>query len=82
VSEAVPLTVDDVFCIPLLIVNCRFTGALAVMVTVPLAEHVTSPVEPMVAATAPVSVGDVFQVRPSAWDSSRLFPFAKFPVAV
>ena len=30
----------DVFCIPLLIVNCRFSGAFAVTVTVPAAEHV------------------------------------------
>ena len=51
-------------------------------VTVPLAEQVDSPVEPIVAATAPVLVGEVFQESPSACDSSRLLPFAKFPVAV
>src|SRR6476661_2247521 len=65
VSEAVPLTVVDVFCTPLFTVKLRFSGALAVMVTVPGAEQVTSPVEPIVAATAPVLVGDVFHVRPS-----------------
>ena len=82
VSEAVPLTVIDVFCTPLLTVKLRFSGALAVMVTVPGAEQVTSPVEPIVAATAPEGVGEVFHVRPSTCESSRLLPFAKFPVAV
>src|SRR5258708_7061478 len=62
---SVPLTVADVFCTPLLTVNCRFWGALAVMVTVPGAEQVTSPVEPIVAATVPVLVGEVFHERPS-----------------
>ena len=51
-------------------------------VIAPLAEQVASPVEPMVAATEPSVVGEVFQVSPSAWESSRLFPLAKFPVAV
>ena len=82
VNEAVPLTFADVFCIPLLIVNCKFCGAVAVIVTVPGAEQVTSPVDPMVAATDPEEVGDVFQERPSACESSRLLPFAKLPVAV
>ena len=72
----------DVFCTPLFTVNCRFWGALAVMVTVPGAEQVASPVEPIVAATVPVLVGEVFHERPSTCDSSRLLPFAKFPVAV
>jgi hypothetical protein len=63
-------------------VNCRFVGALAVTVMVPGAEQVASPVEPMVAATAPSLVGEVFQESPSACDNSRLFPLAKFPVAV
>ena len=79
---AVPLTVADVFCTPLLTVNCRFWGALAVMVTVPGAEQVTSPVEPIVAATVPVLVGEVFHERPSTCESPRLLPFWKFPVAV
>jgi len=74
--------VADVFCTPLFTVNCRFWGALAVMLTVPGAEQVASPVEPIVAATVPVLVGEVFHERPSTCDSSRLFPFAKFPVAV
>ena len=74
--------VADVFCTPLLTVNCRFSGALAVTVTVPVAEQVASPVEPMVAATVPALVAEVFQERPSTWDSSRLLPLAKFPVAV
>jgi hypothetical protein len=74
---AVPVTVADVFCTPLFTVNCRFWGALAVMVTVPGAEHVASPVEPMVAA-----VVLVFHERPSTWDRLRLFPLAKRPVAV
>lgn len=78
---AVPLTVADVFCIPLLTVNCRFSGALAVTVMVPGAEQVASPVEPMVATAAPVLVGEVFQDSPSTCDSSRLLPLAKFPVA-
>src|SRR5215472_13952487 len=78
----VPLTVADVFCIPLLMVNCRFSGALAVTVIVPGAEQVASPVEPMVAAALPVLVGEVFHESPSTSDSSRLLPFAKFPVAV
>jgi hypothetical protein len=82
VSLAVPLTVADVFWIPLLIVNCKLWGALAVTVTMPGAEQVASPVEPMVAATLPVLVGEVFQERPSICDSSRLLPFAKFPIAV
>ena len=72
----------DVFCTPLFTVNCRFWGALAVMVTVPGAEQVASPVEPIVAATVPALVGEVFHERPSTCDSSRLLPFAKFPVAV
>jgi len=79
---AVPLTLADVFCTPLLIVNCRFSGAVAVTVMVPGAEQVASPVEPMVAATAPMLVGEVFHESPSTCDSSRLLPLAKFPVAV
>ena len=82
VSVAVPLTLADVFWIPLLIVNCRFSGAVAVTVMSPGAEQVASPVEPMVAATPPVLVGEVFHDSPSTWDSSRLLPLAKFPVAV
>ena len=74
--------VADVFCIPLLMVNCKFCGALAVTVMVPGAEQVASPVEPMVAATAPALVAEVFQERPSTCDSSRLLPLAKFPIAV
>ena len=35
------------------------------MVTVPGAEQVTSPVDPIVAATPPVLVADVFHERPS-----------------
>lgn len=81
VRLAVPLTVADVFCTPLLIVNCKFWGALAVTVTVPAAEQVASPVDPMVAATVPAVVGEVFQERPSTCDSSRLLPLAKWPVA-
>ena len=77
-----PLIVADVFCTPLFTVNCRFWGALAVMLTVPGAEQVASPVEPIVAATVPVLVGEVFHERPSTCDRSRLLPFAKFPVAV
>jgi len=82
VKLAVPLMVVEVFCIPLLMVNCKFSGALAVIVIVPGAEQVTSPVDPMVAATDPEGVGDVFQERPSACESSRLLPLAKLPVAV
>ncbi len=55
----------DVFWIPLLIVNCKFCGALAVTVMVPGAEQVASPVEPIVAATVPAVVGAVFHERPS-----------------
>ena len=77
---AVPLTVADVFCIPLLLVNCRFWGALAVIVTG--AEQVASPVEPISAAAEPALVGEVFQDSPSTCDSSRLLPLPKFPVAV
>ena len=51
-------------------------------VMVPGAEQVASPVEPMSAATEPALVGEVFQDSPSACDSSRLLPLAKFPVAV
>jgi hypothetical protein len=79
---AVPLTEEDVFCTPLFTVSCRFSGAVAVMVTLPGAEQVASPVEPIVAATVPALVGEVFHERPSTCDSSRLFPFAKLPVAV
>ena len=82
VSVAVPLTVVDVFCTPLFTVKVRFWGALAVMVTVPGAEQVASPVEPIVAATVPVLVCDVFHERPSTCESSLLLPFAKLPVAV
>jgi hypothetical protein len=53
-----------------------------VMVILPGAEQVASPVEPIVAATVPELVGEVFHERPSTCDSSRLLPFAKFPVAV
>src|ERR1700730_7406322 len=77
ISMAVLLTVAEVFCAPLFTVNCRFWGALAVTVTVPGAEQVASPVEPMVAA-----VVLVFQERPSTCDRLRLFPLAKCPVAV
>ena len=45
--------------------------------TVPGAEHVASPVEPMVAA-----VVLVFHERPSTCERLRLFPLAKSPVAV
>ena len=51
-------------------------------VMVPGAEQVASPVEPMVAAALPALVGEVFHESPSTCDSSRLFPLAKFPVAV
>jgi hypothetical protein len=71
-----------VFCTPLLTVSCRFSGAVAVTVTVPGAEQVASPVEPIVAATVPELVGEVFHERPSTCDNSRLLPFAKCPVAV
>ena len=77
-----PLTIVDVFCTPLLTVNWRFSGAVAVTVMVPGAEQVASPVEPIVAATVPSLVGEVFQLSPSTWESSRLLPFAKYPVAV
>jgi hypothetical protein len=59
-------------------VKLRFWGALAVTVTVPGAEHVASPVEPIVAATVPVIVGDVFHDRPSTCESSRLVWLLKF----
>jgi hypothetical protein len=71
-----------VFCTPLFTVSWRFSGAVAVIVTVPGAEQVASPVEPIVAATLPELVGEVFHERPSTCDSSRLLPLAKFPVAV
>ena len=51
-----PLTVIDVFITPLFTVSCKFWGALALTVTVPGAEHVASPVEPIVAAVVPVIV--------------------------
>ena len=70
------------FCTPLFTVSCRFSGAVAVMVTLPGAEQVASPVEPIVAATVPVLVGEVFHERPSTRDSSRILQFGKCPVAV
>lgn len=74
---ALPWTVGAVFCTPLFTVICRFSGALAVTVTVPGDMQVASPVAPIVAA-----VVDVFQVRPSTCESSRLVPLLKFPLAV
>jgi hypothetical protein len=71
-----------VFCTPLFTVSCRFSGAVAVMVTVHGAEQVASPVDPIVAATVPELVGEVFHERPSTCDNSLLLPFAKCPVAV
>ena len=52
------------------------------IVTVPGAEQVASPVEPIVAATVPVLVGEVFHERPSTFESSRLVLSLKFPLAV
>ena len=56
-----PETLADVLDTPLLIVSCKFSGAVAVTVTVPGERHVASPVEPMLAA-----VVEVFQESPSA----------------
>jgi hypothetical protein len=73
----VPRIVVAVFEMPLLTVNCKFSGALAVTVTVPGPKHVASPVEPMVAPAV-----EVLQDRPSACVSSRLLLSLKFPIAV
>ena len=75
-----PLIVADVFCTPLFTVNCRFSGALRVTMTLPGAEQVASPVEPIVAAAMPVLVGEVFHESPSTFDvpdsyRSRTFGF-------
>ena len=76
-SVAVPVTVLAVFCTPLFTVTCRFSGALAVIVTVPDARHVALPVEPMLA-----SVVDVFHESPSTCESWRLVLLLKLPVAM
>jgi hypothetical protein len=60
----VPVTLVAVFCTPLFTVICRFSGALAMIVTVPGAVHVASPVGPMLAAGV-----DVFHESPSICES-------------
>lgn len=74
---AVPETLADVLFTPLLTVIVKFSGAVAVTVTVPGERHVASPVEPTLAA-----VVDVFHESPSACESSRLVPLLKVPSAV
>ena len=76
---AVPLTLVEVLLTPLLTVICRFCGAVAVTVTLPAAMQVALPVFPLMVATA---LFDVFQLRPSAAERSRLELLVKFPVAV
>jgi hypothetical protein len=57
----VPETFAEVLFTPLFTVIVKFSGAVAVTVTVPGEEHVASPVEPILAA-----VVDVFHESPSA----------------
>ena len=64
VRVAVPVTVVDVFCTPLFTVTCKFSGAVAMIVTAPDAIHFASPFGPMLAA-----VVDVFHERPSTCES-------------
>jgi hypothetical protein len=67
-NVAVPLTLGEVFCKPLLTVICKSAGAVAVMVTDPGDTHVASPVSSTVAMT----VFDDFHSKPSAKCNSRL----------
>jgi hypothetical protein len=78
-SVPLPLTFDDVFETPLFTVTFKFAGAVAVMVELPVATHVATPLlSPMVA----MAVFDDFHVRPSAAVNCRLVWSVKFPVAV
>ena len=75
---AVPLTLGDVFCTPLLTVICRSAGAVAVIVAEPGETQVASPVSSIVATT----VLDDFHSKPSARCNSRLLRSVNVPVAV
>jgi len=67
-NVAVPLTLGEVFCTPLLTVICKSAGAVAVIVTEPGETQVASPVSSIVATT----VFDDFHSKPSAKCNSRL----------
>ena len=67
-NVAVPLTLGEVFCKPLLTVICRSAGAVAVIVVDPDATQVASPVSSIVVTT----VFDDFHSKPSAKCNSRL----------
>jgi hypothetical protein len=78
VSDAVPLTLGDVFVTVLLTVMVKFVGAVAVTVVVPPLTQVAMP-ESLIPAMAPL---DVAQVSPSACVSWRLERSLNVPVAV
>jgi hypothetical protein len=78
VSEAVPVTVADVLFTPLPIVNCRFAGAEAVIVTVPGLRQVA---RPRLEIDTSVTFDDD-QERPSATVSRRLWWLVKVPLAL
>lgn len=66
---AVPFTLVDVVLTPLLTVICKFTGAVAVTVTVPEATQVALPVLPLIVA---IALFEVFQLRPPELDQCSL----------
>lgn len=78
-SDAVPLTLLELLCTPLLISKLRSAGACAVIVTVPTARQVACPVLlPMLA----IDGSDVLHLRPSVAVNSRDWLLVNVPVAV
>ena len=75
---AVPRIVWAVLSMPLLIVSCKFTGALAVMVTCPLVLQVASPASSMLATPGL----ELLQLKPSTAVIVRLELLVKIPLAV
>ena len=74
----VPRMVWAVLLMPLLTVSCKFTGALAVIVTCPVALQVARPASSILATT----VLELLQLKPSAGVRVRLELSVKMPFAV
>ena len=77
-KDADPLIFGDVFCTFVLTVIVRSTGAVAVIITIPLRRQVALPVSPMLASEGL----EDFQLRPSATVSVRVELSSNLPVAV
>ena len=74
----VPRIVCAVLSIPLLMVSCKLTGALAVMVTCPALLQVARPASSILATP----VLELLQLKPSAGVRTRLELSVKMPFAV